>query len=744
MSAIARARTRACVWRRRPPCDRCHGRYRVTSDARSEGIACGPVLTSIGAVIPPNVEGSVVAGYRIEDVAGRGSMGVVYRATQLVLQRPVALKLIATEVAHDASFRERFKRESQLAASIDHPNVIPIYEAGEVDGSLFLAMRYVEGTDLGALVAAEGTLAPARAVGIVAQVAAGLSAAHALGLVHRDVKPANVLIAAGEDEHVYLADFGLTKHASSAPGLTKSGMFVGTLDYSAPEVIRGEGADPRADVYALGCVLFHCLTGRPPFVRDSEVATMYAHLHDAAPAPSTIAGAPAVLDAVVAKALAKDAGERYATAAELGRAARAAIGDGSSPVAPVVVPAAPAAPPAPPAAAPPAPAPAVDAAPPASTPDARAAAEGEREGISRDWRIVLLTTLGLVMAVGLLVALLAGAGVLGGDSAKKVAPPATAAKAAKPPAAPAKAAKPAAAGAKAAKPAAATAGAPRPVASIAVGRGPDDIAVDDAGSVWVTNAQDDTLTRIAEKSGRTAGAPIAAGDDPDGVVAAKGVVWVASAKQGRVLRFETAGEAPVPGGTIDVGAQPEGIALGRQLVWVANIQDGTVNRIDRASPSVVGAPIGVGGKPTGIFVGSSVWVTNNADATVTRIDPSTAQVVGAPIAVGRQPRGVVEGEGSVWVANSGDDTVSRLDPATGTPIGKPIKVGRDPRELAVGLGFVWVANNDDNSVTRIDPRTGKVVGTAIPVGNQPLGIAAGSDSVWVVNHGDDSVTRIEP
>jgi YVTN family beta-propeller protein len=765
----------------------------VGSDARSEGIARGLVLTGIAAVIPPNVAGSVVAGYRIEDLAGRGSMGVVYRATQLVLQRPVALKLIATEVAHDRSFRERFKRESQLAASIDHPNVIPIYEAGEVDGSLFLAMRYVEGTDLGALVAAEGTLAPARAVGIVAQVAAGLSAAHALGLVHRDVKPANVLIAAGEDEHVYLADFGLTKHASSAPGLTKAGMFVGTLDYSAPEVIRGEGADARADVYALGCVLFQCLTGRPPFVRDSEVATMYAHLHDAAPAPGTIAGAAAVLDAVVAKALAKDPGERYATAAELGRAARAAIGDGSTPAAPAAspTPAASSTPAAPrdaaasptPAAAPsgaaaspgavvsptPAAAPSgaaaspgavvspTPAAPPsgaAALPSAAAfpgavapparAAEGQREGISRDWRIVLLTTLGLVMAVGLVVALLAGTGVLGGDSAKKAAPPATAAKAAKPATAPAKAGKPAAAPAKAAKPAAATAGAPRPVASIAVGRGPDGIAVDDAGSVWVTNAQDDTLTRIDEKSGRIAGAPIPAGDDPDGVVAAKGVVWLASAKQGRVLRFETSGDAPVPGGTIDVGAQPEGIALGRQLVWVANIQDGTVNRIDRASPSVVGAPIGVGGKPTGVFVGSSVWVTNNADATVTRIDPSTAQVVGAPIAVGRQPRGVIEGEGSVWVANSGDDTVSRLDPATGTPIGKPIKVGRDPRELTVGLGFVWVANNDDNSVTRIDPKTGKVVGTAIPVGNQPLGIAAGSDSVWVVNHGDDSVTRIEP
>jgi YVTN family beta-propeller protein len=747
-------------------------------------MARGVVLARIGALIPPNVAGSVVAGYRIEDVAGRGSMGVVYRATQLALQRPVALKLIATESAHDASFRERFKRESQLAASIDHPNVIPIYEAGEVDGSLFLAMRYVEGTDLGALIAAQGALDPAHAVRIVAQVAAGLSAAHALGLVHRDVKPANVLIAAGEDEHVYLADFGLTKHASSAQGLTQPGMFVGTLDYSAPEVIRGDGADPRADVYALGCVLFHCLTGRPPYVRDSEVATMYAHLHDEAPAPSTLAGIPATLDAVVARALAKDADERYATAAELGRAARAAIGEPSAaglpapasaafprapvspdapaspaPVAPRAAPASPApavspAAPASPApavspAAPASPAPAVSPAGPASpahaAPPAGPASPGrpERQGMSRDWRIVLLTTLGLVMAAGLVAAVLAGAGVIGGSATKKDAavPPATVVKA--PPAKTGAAKAKAKAGDKA-NAAAAPAGAPRPVAAIAVGRGPDGIAVDDAGSVWVTNAQDDTLTRIDEKSGRVVGQPIAAGVDPDGVVASKGVVWLASAKQNGVLRFETSGDAPVPGGTIDVGAQPEGISLGRQLVWVANIQDGTVNRIDRASPSVVGAPIGVGGKPTGIFVGSSVWVTNNADATVTRIDPSTAQIVGAPIPVGRQPRGVIEGEGSVWVANSGEDTVSRLDPQTGRPIGKPIKVGRNPRELTVGLGSVWVANNDDNSVTRIDPKTGKVVGTPIPVGNRPLGIAAGSDSVWVVNHGDDNVTRIEP
>jgi YVTN family beta-propeller protein len=692
-----------------------------------EGTVGRFVLGRIRAPLSPIVAGSTIAGYRIEEVAGRGSMGVVYRATQLALERPVALKVIATDIAHDGRFRERFKREAQLAAAIDHPNVIPVHEAGEADGALYLAMRYVDGTDLGALIAQDGALAPARAVRIVGQVAAALTAAHARGLVHRDVKPANVLIAAG-DEHVYLADFGLTKRASSAGGLTRDGMFVGTLDYCAPEQIRGERADPRTDVYALGCVLYHCLTGRTPFDRDSEVATMYAHLNDAVPAASALdERIPAALDAVVATALAKDPAARYPTATDLGRALHAATSTG----------------PRPPASRPGIPAtngPASIAAPGASS-----AAAGS-DGMPRAARLALGATLATALAAGLAAAVLAAAGVIGGGSEDGAKAPAKAATVAP--------AKPAAA-APAPQPQQAVgqsgdeaipSGAPRATAATKVGRGPDGIAVDTAGSVWVTNAQDNTLTRIDERTGKPVGPPLAAGADPDGVVADKGVVWVASAKQDRVLRFEApeGDQAPVANGTIAVGHQPEGISLGRQLVWVANIQDGTVNRIDRASPAAVGAPIGVGSKPTGIFVGTTVWVTNNGDDTVTRIDPSTAQVVGEPIPVGHEPRGVVEGAGGVWVANSGDNTVSHLDPATGKPIGAPIKVGRDPRELAVGLGFVWVANNDDNTVTRIDPDSGRVVGSPIAVGNQPLGIAVGPDAVWVANHGDDTVTRIEP
>ena len=267
--------------------------------------------------------GSRFAGFEIESVLGAGGMGVVYRATQLVLDRTVALKLITPDLASDEDFRERFKRESRIAASIDHPNVVTVYEAGEEDGQLYIAMRYVEGTDLHALIREEGALDPTRAAALLSQVAAALDAAHACGLVHRDVKPANVLIAGGD--HAYLTDFGLTKHAASV-GPTKTGQWVGTADYVAPEQIKGEPVDARADVYALGCVLFHMLTGKPPFLRDSEVAKIWAHMND--PPPSLLESAtkpPPAFDGVVKRSLAKAPGDRYPSAGDLGRAATAAV-----------------------------------------------------------------------------------------------------------------------------------------------------------------------------------------------------------------------------------------------------------------------------------------------------------------------------------------------------------------------------------------------------------------------------------
>jgi serine/threonine protein kinase len=270
---------------------------------------------------------STFAGCRVEAVAGRGGMGVVYRATQLGLDRAVALKLVAPERAADANFRARFEREARVAAAIEHPNVIPVYGAGEEDGRLYLLMRWVPGTDLQALIRRSGRLGYAHAATIVAQVAAGLDAAHAVGLVHRDVKPANVLLG-GEDGsgHVYLSDFGLTLDPVADARVTDSGEWFGTVDFMAPEQFEGERPDARTDVYALGCVLNAALTGEPPFPRGSVPATILAHLNDPPPQPSDTPGVPRAFDAVVARALAKRASDRYRSAGELAKAALAAAG----------------------------------------------------------------------------------------------------------------------------------------------------------------------------------------------------------------------------------------------------------------------------------------------------------------------------------------------------------------------------------------------------------------------------------
>lgn len=268
---------------------------------------------------------AIIAGYRMQEVIGRGGMGVVYRATQLTLGRPVAVKLIAAERSEDPVFRERFKSESRIAASIEHANVIPVYEAGEDDGLLFIAMRLVEGCDLGQLLARVGSLTPERAVRLIAQIAGALDAAHALGLVHRDVKPANVLLTVEEPEHAYLTDFGVAVQAGAHSRITRAGQWVGSLDYLAPEQIRGESLDARADVYALTGLLFRCLTGEPPFAGESDAAVMWAHV--SSPAPShTLPDLPDVLNEIIARGMAKDPSERFATAGDLAHACARALG----------------------------------------------------------------------------------------------------------------------------------------------------------------------------------------------------------------------------------------------------------------------------------------------------------------------------------------------------------------------------------------------------------------------------------
>ena len=275
--------------------------------------------------------GDEFAGYRIRSVLGRGGMSVVYQAENLRLSSVIALKVLAPELAADDVFRARFLEESRIAASLNHPNVIPIYDMGSQDDLLYIAMRYVSGTDMRQMIKKRGRILPATALFLVSQAGRALDAAHRKGLVHRDVKPGNLLIERGSDEadpdHVYLADFGITKHAMSRSGLTSTGQFLGTIDYVAPEQIRGTSVLGQADQYSLGCVLYECLTGRVPFEKDLDAAIIWAHVEETPTMPTVLRPElPPEIDEVFARVLAKRPDERYQSCREFVEAARMALG----------------------------------------------------------------------------------------------------------------------------------------------------------------------------------------------------------------------------------------------------------------------------------------------------------------------------------------------------------------------------------------------------------------------------------
>ncbi len=275
--------------------------------------------------------GDEFAGYRVRSVLGRGGMSVVYQAENLRLSSVIALKVLAPELAADDVFRARFLEESRIAASLNHPNVIPIYDMGSHEDLLYIAMRYVSGTDMRQMIKKRGRMLPDTALFLVGQAARALDAAHRKGLVHRDVKPGNLLIERGSDEadpdHVYLADFGITKHAMSRSGLTSTGQFLGTIDYVAPEQIRGTTVVGLADQYSLGCVLYECLTGRVPFEKDLDAAIIWAHVEETPTMPTVLRPElPPEVDEVFARVLAKRPDDRYQSCREFVEAARMALG----------------------------------------------------------------------------------------------------------------------------------------------------------------------------------------------------------------------------------------------------------------------------------------------------------------------------------------------------------------------------------------------------------------------------------
>ena len=602
--------------------------------------------------------GTELLGYRIDALLGRGGMGVVYRAYDLRLKRNVALKLIAPELSGDGRFRDRFLAETEIAASLEHPNVVPVHDAGEVDGQLYLAMRFVEGSDLKTLLKAEKELEPARAVAICSQVAGALDAAHARGLVHRDVKPSNVLLDA--QEHVYLADFGLTRRLAEQGIPGEHGLSFGTPAYVAPEQIRGDDVDGRADLYSLGCLLYECLTGQAPFSRASELAVLWSHLEEPPPKPTSARPelAPA-LDAVVEKALAKERGDRYGSGAQLIDAARAAL----------------------------------DLATP------------RRVSLT----LLAALVLAVLVAVGLLAFLTRGGGAPPTARAGVVVriDPATN-----------RATDAIAVGEGASAVTASHGGvwvaayrsgtlwrvnAKTLVATQVTANGaPQDVSIY-SGNVYVAaNGPTEfagNVTKYALLDGRRLDSQ-ALPSCVTSVAAGPVGVWTTPCPRIAHLSFNgkpkiVATIDPPPPQVRDAAHDFAGetdTALGYGSVWVlGDALHRRLWRIDPRSGRIVGTTV-LPFPPIHVATGAgAVWVTDQLDDRVARIDPATGALV-ALIRVGRGAGGVAVGAGSVWVASSLDGTVSRIDPHTNRVV-DTVRVTGSPIDVAVGGGAVWTAGD---------------------------------------------------
>jgi len=597
--------------------------------------------------------GSTLAGYRLDGLIARGGMGVVYRATHLALDRPVALKVIARHLADNEGFRDRFLRESRLAARLDHPAVVPVFDAREEEGELIVAMRLIEGGDLKKRIDATGPLPPAEAVELLGQIASALDAAHAAGIVHRDVKPHNILL---EGNRAYLTDFGLAK-ALGDSGVLSGTSVVGTAEYMSPEQWRGEMVGPAADIYSLGCVLYEALTGVVPYARG------------AAEVEPTM---PKGFDAVIERAVAKDPAERYATAGELIEAAGER--QGATPAATRVLTEAPGGPTVP-----------------------LGIAARDRSAWRRRLGPRAKQWIGASIAVAVGAASL-GFLLLGGDSPSVSAPIDVGG--------------PPLRLAVGDGSVWATSAADGTLSRIDPGtqevrgkplrldRGVSGVTVA-AGSVWVSSPSHGEILRVDPADGRVI-ERIEVDGRPGAIVAGGGRVWVADDAGAGVTAISASGGRIFKRG-IPPQVAPLRLAVGAGAVWVSSASTGTVRRIDLGT-AIPGAPIPAGRGPAGVTVGGGlVWVANSRSDRVTRVDPATHTLFGEPIAVGERPGGIDAGTQTVWVANSAEGAVTRIDIESGETVGDPISVGPDPGAIAIGEEAVWIANNGDGTVTRIEP-----------------------------------------
>ena len=617
--------------------------------------------------------GTELGGYRIERVIGRGGMSSVYLAEHIRLGRMVALKLLSPELAGSERFRDRFLRESKLAASIDHPNIVPIYDADEVGDVLFIAMRYVEGSDLKEVIRAEGRLDAVRTAAIVGQIASALDAAHARGLVHRDVKPGNVLLT--PDDHVYVSDFGLTKRALSVSGLTATGQLVGTIDYVAPEHIKGDVVDGRADVYSLGCVVVECFTGHVPYLRDLEVGVLWAHVEEPPPTVTTERpDLPAEVDDVVASAMAKDRNARTATAGEVASALRSAL----------------------------------RLEPPTGEVPTRPRTRAARKPGRRIGLVGAAVAVGALIAVGVALLLTGGGGRPTFPAANSVAridasEPAftTEVRVGQDPTGVAigedgdvwvvnqgdSTVNRIEAGTGEVTPAKSTLGIPT---GIAAGE----------GAVWISNGfGSQSGTQVVRVDPVDDSVEVAfPSDNAKAIVVAFDSIWLADADRDRVLRYDPQ----------DLSAEPTVIPVD---------DDEIANAAPRALAVGSGAAEGI-------------WVVNELGDTVIRIDGETNEEAGR-IQV-EAPTAVAADDSGVWVTSETHDRLHHfeLDGRALQTYQTTDGIPDGPTAIVIAPSGVWVGSDLESAVSRIDPETNAV--DRLPLGGITGGLAVdGNGDVWV-------------
>ena len=654
----------------------------------------------MGALTP----GTVLGGCRIDAVVGRGGMGIVYRARQLDLDRDVAVKVIAPDLVEDTMSRRRFLTEARAASAVEHPNVIPVHDAGVADGRAYLVMRYVAGDDLRTLVRRDGALGAERAAWIALRLGEALDAIHRAGYVHRDVKPQNVLIDA--NGHVYLSDFGLAKQAIATSGPTTSNQWVGTLDYVAPEQIRGERVDARADVYALGGVLYFVLTGRVPFERETDHAKLWAHLMDEPPRPSAIRPElPSGLDDVVARALAKEPTRRYASAGDLGRAARAAATGEREPVTERMVASG--------AAAPEATQPAGSGATTTPSPDRLLQPDRVRPRRRRALALAALpTAIGIAVLAFWLVPERGGERV--GGSARPTATPGAAATRAGPSVGP---------------------------TIHQVGLRPRAVTVA-AGAVWVLSIHERRITRLDADTGRRAGVQPFVGRGAASIAGDDDIVWVAKRATSAVLGLDSRTGALVR--RFSTPVPPARVAAGPTGLWVVTRETdagaAVLLHYDRAGEQLLEQQPFADGIAAIALGDGAAWVALAGMQRIMRVVPD--QPVEHAAWLRHPATALAFGAGHLWASLPDADSVARIHPRTQQVA--TTEVGGDPAGLAVAGGRVFVASNATHTVAVVEPerlRRRPVRRLRVPL--NPYAVATGAGHVWVTGLGANTLTRLD-